>query len=78
MRALLISERNYYKYKQKLAKKLEKYNQEDIILRYGFNFKHRKIACLNYTHYYQKKLVIHGLKQVTCSLNRLYNDIHVP
>jgi hypothetical protein len=28
MRALLVSERNYYKYKQKLAKKLEKYQLE--------------------------------------------------
>ena len=28
MRALLLSERNYYKYKQKLAKKLEKNQQE--------------------------------------------------
>lgn len=28
MRALLLSERNYYKYKQKLAKKLEKYQIE--------------------------------------------------
>jgi len=48
MRTVLLSERNYYKYKKKLASKLEEIQKEKSDTDIWLEVQTLRIACLNY------------------------------